>query len=70
MTVDVAAVIAAMRAAGHEHLIHYAWAAHRDPVAHAMCVEYLADPTASESVLKSRALKSAFPSPVSERTRP
>lgn len=56
---DVAALVDQMRAAGHDHLLHYAGAAHRDLVAWQMCVAYLDDPMASESVLKSRALKAA-----------
>lgn len=56
---DTEALVSAMRDAGHDHLLHYAGAAHRDPVAWQMCVAYLADPEASESVLKSRALKAA-----------
>lgn len=54
---DIAAVFASLRTSGREDLLHYAGAAHRDPVAHRMCVEYLADPTASETDLKTRALK-------------
>lgn len=56
---DTEALVSAMRAAGHDHLLHYAGAAHRDPVAWQMCVAYLADPEAGEPVLKSRALKAA-----------
>ena len=59
-TIDVAATIAQMRAAGDDHLIHYAGAAHRDRVAWHMCAGYLADPTAPEHVLKSRAVKAAW----------
>jgi hypothetical protein len=57
---DVAALISVLRATGREELIHYAGAAHRDPVAWQMCVSYLADPEAGEAVLKSRALKAAW----------
>jgi hypothetical protein len=53
---DIDATIASMRLAGRTTLIHYAGAAHRDPVAHRMCIEWLADPAAGEATLKSRAL--------------
>jgi hypothetical protein len=56
----VGALIALLRALGRTELVHYAGAAHRDPVAWHMCAEYLLDPTASEHVLKSRALKAAY----------
>jgi hypothetical protein len=59
-TIDTNALITAMRKRGHEHLIHYAGAAHRDRVAYAMCLAYLEDPQASEAVLKSRALKAVY----------
>lgn len=58
-TLDIAAAIAQMRAAGRTDLIHYAGAAHRDRVAWHVCREYLADPSAGEWTLKSRALKAA-----------
>lgn len=58
-TLDIAATIAQMRASGRDNLIHYAGAAHRDRVAWHVCAAYLADPTASEGVLKSLALRSA-----------
>lgn len=49
-------LIGVMRVAGRHELIHYAGAAHRDPVARALCVEYVRDPNADEATLKSRAL--------------
>lgn len=48
-----------MRADGRDDLVHYAGAAHRDPVARALCAEYELDDTADEATLKSRALKRA-----------
>jgi hypothetical protein len=58
--IDQSATIAAMRAAGADHLVHYAGAAHRDSVAWQMCAAWLADPTAPEHVLKARAIKAAW----------
>lgn len=58
--IDQAATIAAMRAAGHEHLVHYAGAAHRDAVAWHLCAAWLAQPADPEHVLKSRAIKAAW----------
>ncbi len=55
-TIDVESLILQLRARGREELIHYAGAAHRDPVAWHMCREYKRDPGASESALKVRAL--------------
>jgi len=57
---NVPATIAIMRAAGHDHLIHYAGAAHRDVVAWHLCAAYLACPTGEEPELKSIALKAAY----------
>ncbi len=56
---DITAIIAQLKASGRTELIHYAGAAHRDPVAWHMCAEYLAAPRATESQLKSRALLAA-----------
>lgn len=50
-------LIAELRSARPE-LVHYAGAAHRDPVALQVCLAYLADRTAPEYALKSYALKS------------
>jgi len=58
--IDVPALIAELRAAGRLELIHYAGAAHRDRVAWHVCAAYLEDKSASEPVLKSRALKAAL----------
>jgi hypothetical protein len=58
--IDSGAVIRAMRAAGAEHLVHYAGAAHRDSVAWQMCAAWLADPSQPEHVLKSRAVLAAW----------
>lgn len=58
--INTTQLIAQLRAAGREELIHYAGAAHRDLVAWHMCAAYLADPAAPENVLKSRALKEAW----------
>jgi hypothetical protein len=49
-------MIEAIRSAGRAELVHYAGAAHRDPVAHRMCLEWTLDPKAGEATLKSRAL--------------
>lgn len=57
---DIASVVASLRSSGREDLLHYAGAAHRDSVAWHLCAAYLADPTASEGHLKSRALKAAW----------
>lgn len=58
--IPVDALIWVMGEAGHDHLIHYAGAAHRDPVAWHLCAAYLADPQSDEATLKSRALKAAW----------
>ncbi len=50
---------AEMRAHGREELVHYAGAAHRDPVAWQMCLAWQHDPSAPEATLKSRALAAA-----------
>jgi hypothetical protein len=60
MPIDIPSIISAMRPGGHERLIRYAGASHRDPVAHALCAACLQDPASSESVLKSRAIKTAW----------
>ena len=54
---DIAATLRELRATGRTELVHYAGAAHRDPVAYAMCVAWQADRTADEATLKSRALQ-------------
>lgn len=59
-TLNVDAVIAQMRGAGRDNLIHYAGAAHRDSVAWHFCWAYLADPTARERNLEAIALKLAW----------
>jgi hypothetical protein len=53
------ALIARMRVRCDDDLVHYAGAAHRDPVAWQMCIAYLATPNAPESELKARALRAA-----------
>lgn len=53
---DIEALLNAMP----EHLVHYAGAAHRDPVAWHFCRTWQAMPTADEATLKSRALKAAW----------
>lgn len=59
--VQATAEILIKRLRGHRpELIHYAGAAHRDAVAAAMCDAYMADPSADEATLKSRALKAAW----------
>lgn len=60
MNIDIATIEDQMRASGRIELIHYAGAAHRDPVAYALCCEYATDPTASEVTLKARALKVTY----------
>lgn len=54
------ALISHLRSTGRTELLHYAGAAHRDPVAWHLCAAYLADPEATEAVLKSRAIKAAW----------
>jgi hypothetical protein len=49
-----------MRSAHREELVHYAGASHRDDVAWAMAFYWLQTPEATESVLKSKALKLAW----------
>jgi len=51
---DQASIIARLRSAGRDELIHYAGAMHRNPAAAAMIREYLADPAAPEHVLTAR----------------
>ena len=64
---DIKAIIRDMRARGREDLVHYAGAAHRDPMAHQMCLEYLDDPTcpegsvSTEHTLKHRAWRKLHP---------
>lgn len=53
---DREAAICLMRAAGREELIHYAGAAHRDPVAWHVTRAWLDDTTRTESECKERAL--------------
>lgn len=50
---------AAMHFAGREELVHYAGASYRDPVAWQMCLEWVADPSASEATLLVRARRYA-----------
>jgi len=54
-TLDTEKLIAAMRAAGHDHLIHYAGAAHQDIAAWHFCDQYIKNPGASEGELRIRA---------------
>lgn len=58
--IDAAIVTKAMRAAGAEHLVHYAVASHRDRVAWQLCAAWLAQPADPEHVLKARAIKAAW----------
>lgn len=58
-SLNIETIIAGMRAAGRDELIHYAGAAHRDRVAWHMTAEWLRSPWATESVLKTRALAAA-----------
>lgn len=60
MNTNIANIEDHMRSAGRIELIHYAGAAHRDPVAYALCCEYANDSTVSEETLKARALKAAY----------
>lgn len=55
-TLDIPALVAELRERRPE-LTHYAGATHRDLVAWHLCAAYLADRTAPESMLKSRALR-------------
>ena len=56
----IKALVHDMRAAGRTELINYAAASYRDDVAWQMCLAWLADPSASEPQLQSRALKAAW----------
>ena len=58
-TIDTEALAAHLRATGRTELVHYAGAAHRDPVAWHVCAEYSADTSALEQDLKTRALAAA-----------
>lgn len=58
-TIDIEALAAHLRATGRPELVHYAGAAHRDPVAWHVCAQYLTDTSASEHDLKTRALAAA-----------
>lgn len=49
-----------MHLAGRGELVHYAGASYRDDVAWQMCLAWLADRSADEATLKSRALKAAW----------
>ena len=49
-------IIREMRAQCRDEFVHYAGACHRDPIAWQMCREWVADPTATEAELKTRAL--------------
>lgn len=57
---DIAAVVAQMRASGRLNLVHYAGAAHRDLVAWHFCWAFVADPLARERDLKAIALRCAW----------
>lgn len=50
---------AAMHIAGRTELVHYAGASYRDLVAWHMCIEWVADPSASEATLLVRARRYA-----------
>jgi hypothetical protein len=55
----ITAIANEMRWYDREELVHYAGASYRDDVAWQMCLAWLADPTATEQVLKGRALVAA-----------
>lgn len=57
---DREAAIRQMREAGADHLIHYAGASHRDPVAWHVTRAWLDQPTRTESECKSIALAAAW----------
>jgi len=56
---DIGAILTDMRVSGRLELVHYAGAAHRDRTAWWVCFHYVADKTAAEGMLKTRALISA-----------
>lgn len=57
---DIEAIIAEMRAAGRQELVHYAGAAHRDPVAWFMVRVWIHARWKTESQLKEWALREAL----------